>query len=252
MILEHEVNPNLTDQLSGDSALHVLMNLYRKKSDKAYEILKSLHDFGVDFNVKNKENWTPFHVAVKRGNIDALKAMLEVAGNKTQKSWLAAKTQNPDFVDIDAVGGPKNVTAMHLASDNNFYDIVDLLFAYKADIFVQDNRGHTPYTGISNNLLMIKLLKKEQRAFFNEKFKPVRCQSKELHITNDIFVGQALKSYQVEDPILAAHMEGKYSTLTQTLKSVQTQLRMPLRTHKQAVFLQQNDIDHEYHQSQRP
>ena len=83
VILEHEVNPNLTDQLSGDSALHVLMNLYRKKSDKAFEILKSLHDFGVDFNAKNKENWTPFHVAVKRGNIDALKAMLEVAGNKT-------------------------------------------------------------------------------------------------------------------------------------------------------------------------
>ena len=54
--------------------------------------------------------------------------MFEVAGNKPQKSWLAAKTQITDFVDIDATGGPNNVTALHLASENNFYDIVDLLF----------------------------------------------------------------------------------------------------------------------------
>lgn len=53
------------------------------------------------------------------------------------------------------------MTALHIASDNNFYDIVDLLFQYKADLFTKDDRGNTPFTGINNNLLMIKLLKKE-------------------------------------------------------------------------------------------
>ena len=174
VILEHEVDPNTSDTQTGDRPLHILMNLYKKQSESAYQILKSLHAFGVDFNARNRDNWTPFHVAVKRGNFEAIKAMLEIAGNKPQKSWLAAKTQNPDFVDIDAPGGPKNVTAMHLASEYNFYDIVDLLFQYKANIFSRDDRDNTPYTGITNNLLMIKLLKKEQKAFFNEKYKPVR------------------------------------------------------------------------------
>ena len=157
--------------MSGESPLHLLMNLYHKAPEKAHDILKSLSDFGVNYNQRNKDNWTPFHVAVKRGNLAAIKAMLDVAGNKHQKSWLAAKTQNPDFVDIDATGGSNNVTALHLASENNFYDIVDLLFQYKADIFQEDERGNTPFTGINNNLLMIKLLKKEQKAFFNETFK---------------------------------------------------------------------------------
>ena len=64
------------------------------------------------------------------------------------------------------------MTCLHLAGENNFYDIIDLLFQYKADLFVQDDKGNTPFTSISNNLLMIKLLKKEQRAYCNEHFKP--------------------------------------------------------------------------------
>ena len=51
--------------------------------------MKNLHDFGADFNIKNRFNWTPFHLAAKRGNLSAIKAMLDIAGNKTQKSWLA-------------------------------------------------------------------------------------------------------------------------------------------------------------------
>ena len=113
--------------------------------------------------------------------------MLDIAGNKPQKTWLAAKTQNPNFVDLDAVGGLNNVTALHLATENNYYDIVDLLFQYKADIFLHDERGHTAFTGVTNNLLMIKLLKKEQKAFFNENYKQ-KIQAKEMHVTNTIFV----------------------------------------------------------------
>ena len=98
--------------------------------------------------------------------------MLDIAGNRPQKSWSGSKIDNPDLVDLDATGGTHNVTAMHLASESNFYDIVDLLFQYKADLFAQDDRGTSPLTSITNNLLMIKLLKKEQKAFFNERFKP--------------------------------------------------------------------------------
>ena len=59
------------------------MNLYHKQSESGMDILKCLSDFGVDYNIRNRENWTPFHIAVKRGSHSAIKAMLEVAGNKS-------------------------------------------------------------------------------------------------------------------------------------------------------------------------
>ena len=81
------------------------MNLYHKQTDSAFEILKSLSDFGVEYNMRNRDNWSAFHLAIKRGNFEAVKAMLDIAGNKPHKSWLAPKTQNMNFVDLDATGG---------------------------------------------------------------------------------------------------------------------------------------------------
>ena len=45
--------------------------------------MKGLHEFGADFNARNRFNWSPFHMAVKRGNLSAIKAMLDIGGNKT-------------------------------------------------------------------------------------------------------------------------------------------------------------------------
>ena len=64
-------------------------------------------------------------------------------------------------IDIDALGGPNNVSCLHLASQNCYYDIVDVLVENKAELFNRDINGYTPLSGITNNLLMIKLLKKE-------------------------------------------------------------------------------------------
>ena len=95
-----------------------------------------LADYGVDFNARDRENWTPLHLAVKRGNVSAIKRLFEVAGNKPKKSWMISNgRESGNFVDIDTPGGPKNMTALHLASEKNFYTIVDLLFQHKADIF---------------------------------------------------------------------------------------------------------------------
>lgn len=71
---------------------------------------------------------------------------------------------------------------------------------------------------------MIRLLKKEEKAFFNETFRR-RLQAKEMHITNDIFLGQVLKTHSVNDPILAQHSNnGQYYSFKETLKNVQTEL----------------------------
>lgn len=142
--------------------------------------------------MRNKDNWTPLHIAVRRGNLASTKALLEVGGNKPQKSWLQAKSSNSLYVDIDAIGGTDRLTCLHLASMNAFYDIVDLLFQHKANMFEPNAEGKTVFTSVQNNLLMIKLLKKEEKAYFNDNYRS-RRNVKEMHITNSTFVRQALQ-----------------------------------------------------------
>ena len=88
IMLEHEVSPNLVDEISGDSPLHLLMAAYAKNPEEAKVIVQLLVDFGAALNARNKDGWTPLHIAVRRGNLNATKALLEVGGNKPQKSWL--------------------------------------------------------------------------------------------------------------------------------------------------------------------
>ena len=53
--------------------------------------MQLLVDFGANLNARNKDDWTPLHIAVRRGNFNSTKALLEIGGNKPQKSWLAVK-----------------------------------------------------------------------------------------------------------------------------------------------------------------
>lgn len=62
-------------------------------------------------------------------------------------------------INIDFQGGPDRCTALHLAASGSFYRIVNYLIDNGADLFVYNLQGKTPYTNITNNFLMIKILK---------------------------------------------------------------------------------------------
>ena len=98
------------------------------------------------------------------------------------------------------------------------------------------------FTSIQNNLLMIKLLKKEERAYFFDNYR-ARSNVKEMHITNSIFVrqsfpGKGKRGGKKEAKAAEPESMRDYRTLRQTLCSVQALLAKPLRTHKQTVFQQ--------------
>ena len=52
------------------------------------------------------------------------------------------------------------MTALHLAACSSLYRIVHKLIAAKADLFIANLDGKTALTGIGNNLLMMKIIKK--------------------------------------------------------------------------------------------
>jgi ankyrin repeat protein len=71
-------------------------------------------------------------------------------------------------VNINCLGGPENQSCLHLAAQNSFYDIVELLVDHGADTFIRNKKYQTPLSSINNNLLMIKLLKKCEKGFFRQ------------------------------------------------------------------------------------
>lgn len=77
-----------------------------REATQIAELLLSLPE--IDVNVKNKEGWTPLHLAVIRGQTDAIK-------------W-ALKNQNK--FDFTMKGGENYSTILQLASNLNMFEIV--------------------------------------------------------------------------------------------------------------------------------
>ena len=48
------------------------MSVYGKNSSNAKQILEILTKNNADVNAKNNDLWSPLHIAVKRGNYDAV------------------------------------------------------------------------------------------------------------------------------------------------------------------------------------
>lgn len=65
-------DPDAHDMKNGDRTLHTLMNVYQKNTVAAKKILGFLVEAGANINSKNNEQWTPFHIAVKKGHLDAV------------------------------------------------------------------------------------------------------------------------------------------------------------------------------------
>lgn len=86
--------------------------------------------------------------------------------------------------------------------------MVEMLCENKADLFLRNKDNQTAFSQISNNLLMVKLLKKQEKAFFESKYTARASRKiKEVHMTNQGFLkysqqrmlspkSSALHSYQ--------------------------------------------------------
>jgi ankyrin repeat protein len=59
---------------------------------------------------------------------------------------------------------------LQLACNTNLYRIVNLLISHKADLFVPNVEGKTALTIISNNFLMLKIIKKAVTAAVRDLF----------------------------------------------------------------------------------
>ena len=75
-LIVRKADPDAQDIKNGDRPLHILMNVYLKNQVAAKKILGFLVDAGANINGKNNERWTPLHIAVRKGNLEAVECFL--------------------------------------------------------------------------------------------------------------------------------------------------------------------------------
>jgi ankyrin repeat protein len=72
---------------------------------------------GVDPNLVNRDGWTPLHLAAKKGVNEAIEAM--ILHNLTSKNKF----------DFSQRGGKKGQTCLHIAAQNNNFELCFLLLS---------------------------------------------------------------------------------------------------------------------------
>ena len=75
-LIVRKADPDAIEAKSGDRPLHTLMNVYQKNPVAAKKILNFLVEAGASINAKNNDQWTPFHLGVKKGNLEAVENFL--------------------------------------------------------------------------------------------------------------------------------------------------------------------------------
>jgi ankyrin repeat protein len=73
------------------------------------------------------------------------------------------------------------------------YDTVSVLCENGSDLFARNKSGKTPFTSVGNNLLMVKMLKKYEKSYFEKSLHAKESRKiKELHLINKNFLADSL------------------------------------------------------------
>jgi ankyrin repeat protein len=129
--------------------LHTLVNVFNKDTVEAGKIMQLLIDAGADVNAKNKEGWTPLHCAIKKASLPAIVSLV-----------------NTHKIDLSKPGNDRQ-TPLHLAAQSNSFEILQIFLDLKPDLFTLDDQERRPFNAVNNNLLLMKLIKKEERKYFH-------------------------------------------------------------------------------------
>ena len=150
-LLKHGANPN-TGDLEGNTPLHLLFSVFSKNLEVSKEIAQLLVDYGADPNQLNNDLWTPLHLAIRRGQTDCLRWVVET-NNKN-------KAKEKKLFNLDARGGSDKWAPLHLAANLSQYEIINILLENNVDVMVKTKMGKTPRDVAMSNPLIMKVLKK--------------------------------------------------------------------------------------------
>ena len=156
-LLKHKADPNGTDP-EGQTSLHCLMAIYSLNSEIASNICKILIEFGANPNKKNKNGWTPLHIAVRREQEEAI-------------NWIISyNSVNKNQFKINKKGGSEGWTPLHLAAYCGLKDICIMLCDSKANLFAINKENKIPKNYCESNFFLMKMFRYVFFLIFSSKF----------------------------------------------------------------------------------
>eukprot|EP00347_Sterkiella_histriomuscorum_P022013 403331989 len=247
-MLEKGSDVNLKDINSGDYPIHMLMSVFNKNITNSRRILELMIQYACDLNLKNSDQWTALHLAVKKNSYEAVQALIETSYQGLEL----------DGVDLNNQGGTDRLTPLHLAASGSYitnYKIVNILIENGADLFIQNIYQKTPFNCVSNNLLMLKLLKKAQvkrtklifstsenlsqvkeqhfqnseimsKVFHNSK---KNIKPKQLHSVNQTLNQKTLENYEIPSETQVKEAEQKMISFQHQLNAIAKYLQDPTK-----------------------
>ncbi|MCE5316168.1 MAG: ankyrin repeat domain-containing protein [Parachlamydia sp.] len=132
----------------------IFSSLYVKGDDAAG--IKAFLQATGDINSTDLMGSTPLHMAARRGNLDAIRILIEAGADVHKPNqygqtalFYAGESQTSEVLiqngsDVNTVDRD-NGTPLHIAARRGYYDAFDALVTHGADINQVDNDGKTPF-----------------------------------------------------------------------------------------------------------
>jgi len=149
---------NKTD-IEGNTCLHIAVGLMCEGEDpeKAKTIVEYLLEKGANPNIKNKEGWTPVHIAARKKNNECVKWALSYNFEINEILGVGEK------FDFEMKGGVYSWTAAHIAAYADSPDVIMSLGEAGIDMFKKSKNGFTPKRVINKTGLGLRLIQKYEK-----------------------------------------------------------------------------------------
>lgn len=151
-------NLNKIDQ-DGHTPLHHSIALMADANSKAIEITQFLLEMNANPNPKNKENWTPLHLATRKKDLKTIEWILLY--NKEAEEIHG----RDERFKLDQKGGAYKWTAMHIAAYSDAPLIIETLARAKCEVFKKSLNGYTPKRLVHHLGLSVKYLEKYEKHY---------------------------------------------------------------------------------------
>lgn len=183
-LLKYGANVQICD-VDGNNALHVLMCLFDSDASNNKKIAELLINFGVNPNGFNKQKWTPAHLAIKRGQMEAVKWILDFNSAKNDNHISEEKNiedeGNNDIFNLNLKGGEEKMTCLHLAAQqNNILLVENLIEKGQIEIFSYAKNEKLASNLAIQNPFLYKILKTYERSYIHQNFIKPLAKEKRL------------------------------------------------------------------------
>ncbi|KAL4470219.1 hypothetical protein ABPG74_011830 [Tetrahymena malaccensis] len=187
-----KANLNLQD-VDGNTSLHYIMTIFSRDISNSGKIAEILLEHGADPNIKNKDGWTPLHLAVRRSQYSAVNFAIDYnklvllkkhnencseqqekksfssyckppfkvgQNNENQNNQIQSKHKNCQTFDFSMKGGVDKWSCLHISCYNNDVKMTKLLLALKEiDFFALNRKNQTPLFLSSKGNALSKLMR---------------------------------------------------------------------------------------------